>query len=221
MSNLKFEGLWPRWPQVQASDLRVTIPVFSLTETPPAAQFPAWLTKVHSAGRGRVDSRQVCPGPLHLVCQPEPCQLLWALPKPPVADVLPVWFLEKDEDKGRDRVRLVHPAVSRWPVTVTGRGQSCGEPCLSGSLSSVPRERLDRAVTVARSARGLQTQGGRVLFGLLRRSCFLSQRWPYITSLAFPSAQRSTGHKDVAYTCSSPLEVSKLYQAGLLRAICV
>lgn len=133
MSNLKFEGLWPRWPQVQASDLRVTIPVLSLTE--PTLQFPAWLTKVYSAGRGRVDSRQVCPGPLHLVCQPKPCQLLSALPKPPVADVLPVWFLEKDEDKGRDCVGVVNPAVSRWSVTVAGRGQSFGEPCLSGSLT--------------------------------------------------------------------------------------
>lgn len=119
---------------------------FSLTE-----QFPAWLTKVYSVGRGRRDSRQVHPGPPHLTCQPQLCQLPSALPKPRGSDILPIWFLGKDEDKGRDSVMLVHPAVSRWQEEAI---PTVSHTYLCLSPSSVPKENLNRAVNVAGSAEG-------------------------------------------------------------------
>lgn len=101
---------------------------------------------------------------------PVPTQALPAslgIAKPSFTDVLPIWFPEKDKDNGRDSIVLVHPAVSRWPMTVAGRGHSCGEPRVSGSLTQqFPPKSLDRAVTGAGSAEGSRFRGGRMLPGV-------------------------------------------------------
>lgn len=91
------------------------------------------------------------PGPPHLTCQPQLCQLPSALPKPRGSDVLPIWFLGKDEDKGRDSVMLVHPAVSRWQEEAI---PTVSHTYLCLSPSGVPKENLNRAVNVAGSAEG-------------------------------------------------------------------
>lgn len=103
------------------------------------------------------------PGSQYLTCQPWLCQGLSALPKPHVSDILPAWCLETDEDKGRNGVVLVHPAASRWqreaiPMVI--------HAYLGLSLSNVPKECLDRAVTVAGSAEGSRFREARVLLGL-------------------------------------------------------